>query len=80
MASRLCTKCCNGNKLDRSTWLIKSITGGSYLLSRMGPADVSLARMLTISLGEGWGHCLNSAELARTIGILNVTAIVWSGV
>ena len=76
MAPRLCTKCCSGNKLDRSTWLIKNIIGGSCLLSRMGPADVSLARMRTISPDEGWGHCLNSAKLVRITGKLNVVAIL----
>ena len=61
--------------MDRSTWSIKSISGGSCLLYRMGPADVSRARMLTISRGEGWGHCLYSIELARTTNKLNVAAI-----
>ena len=75
MAPRLYPKCCSGNKLDRSTWSIKIITGGSCLLNRMGLADVSLTRMGTISLGEGWGHCLNFAELERTTSRLNVAAI-----
>ena len=75
MSPHLCTKCCTGKKLDRSTWSVKSITGGSCLLSRIGSTDVSLARMQTISRGEGWGHCLYSGELARTSCKLNVAAI-----
>ena len=71
----LCTKCWSGNKLDRSTLSIKSIPGGSCLLNRMGPADVSLERMRTISQGEGWGHCLYTTEFARTIERLNVAAM-----
>ena len=80
MSPRLCTKCCSGNKLDRSMWSIKSITRGSSLLSRMGPADVSLARMQTISQGEGWGYCMCFAKFERTIGKLNVETIsvAWS--
>ena len=38
----------------------------------MGSAEVSLERMRTISRGEGWGHCLYSAELAKATGRLNV--------
>ena len=49
MAPLLNTKCYSGNKLDRSTWSIKSIPGGSCCLNRMGPADVSMERMQTIS-------------------------------
>ena len=75
MAPRLCTKSCSGNKLDRNTWSIKSILGGSCLLNRMGPADVSLVRMQTIFRGEGRGHCLYSAELAKIIGGLSVAAM-----
>ena len=75
MAHRLYTKCCNGNRLDRSIWSMKSISGGSCLLSRMGPVDLSRARIQTISRGEGWGHCLYYAELTRTTGRLNVAAI-----
>ena len=71
----LCTKCWSENKLDRSTWSIKSILGGSYHLNRIGPADVSLERMRTISRDEGWGHYMYSSELARTTGRLNVAAI-----
>ena len=75
MAPRLYTKCCSGNKLDRNTWLIKSIPGGSCLLNRIGQTDVSRARMRTIFRGEGWGHCLYSVELARTTERLNVAVI-----
>ena len=76
MAPCLYTKCYSGNKLDRSTWSIKSIPGGSCLLNIMGPTDVSLAMMRTISQGEGWGHCLYSIELDKIIGRLNVTAML----
>ena len=76
MSSRLYTKCCSGKELDRSTWSTKSITGGSYLLSRIGSADVSLARIRTISLGEGWGHYLYSTKLVGTTGKLNVASIL----
>ena len=75
MAPLLYTKFWSGNKLDRSTWSIKSIPGGSCRLKIMGPTDVSLERMRTISRGEGWGHCLYSAELARTTGRLNMATM-----
>ena len=76
MAPLLCTKCWSENKFDCSTWSIKSILGGSYRLNIMGLADVSLEMMRTISRGEGWGHCLYSAELARTTGRLNVATML----
>ena len=75
MAPLLYTKCWSRNKLDRSIWSIKNISGGSCHLNRMGPVDVSLERMQTISRGKGWGHCLYSAELARKIRRLNVAVM-----
>ena len=75
MAPLLCTKCWCGNKFDRSTLSIKSIPGGSCRLNRMSLVDVSLERMRTISGGKGWGHCLYSAELAKTTRRLNVAAM-----
>ena len=76
MAHLLCTKCLSRNKLDRNTWSIKSIPGGSCRLNRMGPANESLERMRTISRGKGWGYYLYSSELARTTGRLNVVAML----
>ena len=75
MASLLCTKCCSGNRLDRNTWSIRSILGGSCLLNRLDLTAVSLDNRIAISRCEGWDHSLNSAELVRTIGRLNVEAI-----
>ena len=80
MAHLLYTKCCSGNRLDRSTWSIRSILEGSCLLNRMDPTVASLDNRQTISRGEGWGHYLNATELARTTRRLNIAAIsvAWS--
>ena len=75
MAPLLYIRCWSVNRLDRSTWSIRSILGGSCLLNRMDPAVVSLDNRRTISRGEGWGHCLYSAKLARITRRLNVAAI-----
>ena len=73
MAPLLYTRCWSG-KLDRSTWLIRSKLGESCLWNRIDLALVSMDNSRTISRGEGWGHCLYTTELVRTIGRLNVAA------
>ena len=75
MAPLLCTRCWSGNKLDRSTWSIRRKLRESCLRNRIDPTVVSLDKSRTISRGEGWGHCLYSAEFVRTIGRLNVAAM-----
>ena len=75
MGPLLCTKCSSGNRLDCSTWSIRSILGGRCVLSRMDPTAASLDNRQAISRCEGWDHCLNSTELVRTTGRLNVAAI-----
>ena len=61
--------------LDHSMWSIRSMLGGSCLQKSTDLAFMSLDNMRTISLGKGWGYSLYSAELAKTIGKWNVTAI-----
>ena len=58
IAPLCCTYYCNGNKLVQSTWCSRSICGGSCLRKSIGPAVVSRGRQQTISLCDGWGHCL----------------------
>ena len=75
MAPFFCTRCWSRNKLDCNTWSIRSKLGERHLRNRIDPAIVSLDKSRTISPGEGSGHCLYSAELARTTGRLNVAAM-----
>ena len=78
-ASRIAPLCCmicwSGNRLDRKIWSIRSILGGSCLRKRIDSSDESLDNMRTISRDEGWGHSLESVELAKPIGKLNVAAM-----
>ena len=71
----LWTMCWRGKRLDRSMWSIMSIHGGRCLLNKMVPTVMSRDSIRTISLGEGWGHCLYSTYLARTTGRLKVAAM-----
>ena len=54
----LYTMCWSGKRLDCSIWSMRSILGGSCLLNKIGPVVVSRDSRRTISLVEGWGHCL----------------------
>ena len=58
MAHLLWTMCWSGNILDHNIWSINSMRCGRCLLNNIVPAVVSQERRGTISLIEGWGHCL----------------------
>ena len=68
IAYLLWTMCWSGNILDRNIWSINSMQCGSCLLNNIVLTVVSMERRRTISLVEGWGHCLYTAALARTNG------------
>ena len=61
--------------LDRSTWSMRSILGGSCLWNKMELAVTSRDSRQTISRCEGRGHYLYSAKLARITGRLNVAVM-----
>ena len=54
----LWTMCWSGNRLDRNMWSINSMRCGSWLLNNIVLMVVSMEKSRTISLVEGWGHCL----------------------
>ena len=58
MAHLCWTICWSGNKLDHNIWSINSMRCRSYLLNNIVPTVASMERRRTISLVEGWGHCL----------------------
>ena len=58
MSHLLWNMCWSGNRLDCNIWFINSMRCGRCLLNNIVPAVVSQERRRTISLVEGWGHCL----------------------
>ena len=57
-APLLCTVFWGGNILDLKTWSIRSIRCGKWSRNNTDPPVASIERSQTISLVEGWGHCL----------------------
>ena len=58
IAPLLWTMCWSRNRLDCNMWSINSMRCGSCLLNNIVPMVVSMKIRRTISLVEGWGHCL----------------------
>ena len=58
IAPLLLTMCWSGNRLDLKTWSIKSIHCGRCRLNNIVPPVASMERSRTISVVEGWSHCL----------------------